>query len=72
MKKIYVVMASADKGKNWTICIDKDGGILGDEFKRCAKSRMEESYQKMKAECSRLNVPHIARKYFKVVEFSEV
>ena len=72
MKKIYVVMASTDKGKNWAICIDKDGGILGDEFRRCAKNRMEEFYQKMKDECHTLKVPHIARKYFKIVEFSEV
>lgn len=70
MKKIYVIMASADKGKNWTICIDEDGGIVGEEYERCARYKMEEFYQKMKATCHRLKVPHIARKYFKIVEFS--
>lgn len=70
MKKIYIIMASIDKGKNWTICLDSDGGFLGDEFKHCTKNKMEEFYQKMKATCHRLKVPHIARKYFKIVEFS--
>ena len=62
-------MASIDKGKSWTICFDKEGGILGDEFKRCAKRMMEKFYQKMKADCHGIKVPHIARKYFKIVEF---
>lgn len=64
--KIYVVIASANKGQDWILCKALYGGILGAEFQKQARDMLEELYQDIKKHGKR-----IPRKYFKIVEYSD-
>lgn len=66
--KLYVIMASADKGLNWLVCkAPFCTGVIAAEDKKTAQSMLEKEYTYMKKSNS-----HIAKKYFKIVEFKEV
>ncbi len=66
INKIYVVIASANKGQDWIICKALYGGILGAEFQKQARDMLEKLYQDIKKHGKR-----IPRKYFKIVEYSD-
>lgn len=66
--KLYVVMASADKGFNWVaVSAPCQNGLLCAEHKRITTHLMEEYIAQTRT--SKYRVP---KKWFKVVEFKEV
>lgn len=71
MKKIYVVMASWNNGRDWLPYWREDGNVYAYEYRHSAIAAMEECYQKRRDECRKLGRKHIPRKYFKVIEFSQ-
>ena len=68
MKKIYVIMASWNNGRDWLPYLRDDGGIAAYEMRRMAKEAIERCYFKTR-EYARSLKAHIPRKCFKVVEF---
>lgn len=72
-KTLYVVMASANKGQDYVPCIKRGYGgcVIAYETMREAKDEKEKCYLQMREECHRLGVAHIARKYFKIIKFTQ-
>lgn len=71
MKKIYVVMASWNNGRDWLPYLCEDGSIAAYDTRRMAKDAIERCYFETREYARTIKIAHIPRKYFKVVEFSQ-
>lgn len=69
MKKLYVIMVSWNKGRDWLPYLRDDGGIAAYEMRRMAKEAIERCYFETREYARTIKIAHIPRKYFKVVEF---
>ena len=68
--KLYVIMASTNKGKDWDVCRDRNRCVIVEETWREARKTMERMYRMQREEADMFGLAHIPRKYFKIVEFS--
>ena len=72
-KIIYVLQASADKGKSWFNLISEDANMVYSfEDKRTAAEALEIVYDRLAKEFERLKVSRVPKKYFRVKEYKEV
>lgn len=68
--KLYVIMASKNKGKDWDVCRDRNRCVIVEETWREARKTKEKLYYMQREEADMLGLAYIPRKYFKIVEFS--
>lgn len=67
--KLYVIMASTNKGKDWDVCRDRNRCVIVEETWREARKTMERMYRMQREDADMFGLAHIPRKYFKIVEF---